>query len=114
MLAHYPIGPTKLQDLVVEGRIISRKVDDVRIYDQFSADALFSGENPETGPVIEQIAVILAEEDIEPAKALDAIRKVLAKTERLMPVEKLYHSGRQKALRRVARAASGARPPVSS
>jgi len=112
MLAHYPIGATKLGDLVAEGRIISRKIDDVRVYDQFSADALFSGEDPQTGPVIEQIAAILAKEDIEPGNALDANRKVLAKSGRPMPVKRLYHSREQKALRRAARASPGTRPPA--
>jgi hypothetical protein len=111
MLARFPFSATKLQDLITEGRIISRKIDKIRVYDENSAEALVNGDgSSETGPVVEQIAAIVADEDIEPENALDAIRKVLVEAEQPPPPQ-LYHSGRAKARRRVART-SGTKSPT--
>jgi hypothetical protein len=102
MLERFPFGATKLQDLVVEGRIISRKIGKIRVYDENSAEALINGGGgSEPDLVLGQIAAIVTDRSIEPEKAIGAIRKVLAKVEQ--PPPQLYHSGRSKALRRVAR-----------
>jgi hypothetical protein len=105
-------GKTWLRDRTADETVVSNLVDGIRVYDVRSIEALLAGEDARTaGPVIERLAVILADDSREPGSVLADAREVLAKSGRPMPV-RLYHSRQAKALRRAARASLETKSPA--